>query len=237
MHKDDRIDVDGHEYEVVQEFPVLHSGWDGDATGWVIRDGEALKLVLSTHGENYFADLEELDRLAGNYRKALAASEAAAALVSGALHSGPGSLEETQLGGRSFLVRCESGVLFHLSGGFTDLKSIYSQCASNGVIFLSPATEEALVAFDLPREDNPERSDAVLCEVVPTTGFKWSDPRPRFNLVDWTDDFESLPLSEDAKGRLPVMVQGGAPKDVLSHVYEVLKPSCGSTIAIFPWAY
>ena len=73
------VRVDGSDYEILRTFPILHRGWEMDATGYVVRDGEINRLVLTNHGAAYFASKREINEKKKEYKDALAQTEQAIA--------------------------------------------------------------------------------------------------------------------------------------------------------------
>lgn len=58
--------------EIVFEFPVLHTGWELDDKGYVVRDeGGDLCLVLTNHGRPYPAEVGELEKKIAEYTEAI----------------------------------------------------------------------------------------------------------------------------------------------------------------------
>lgn len=60
---------------------VLWSGWECDATAWVVNDDGVRRLVASSHGAAYFAEASFLEERIVEYRAAIAASEGMLALL------------------------------------------------------------------------------------------------------------------------------------------------------------
>lgn len=61
-------EVNGEAVEVVYEFPILYSGWECDHTGWVVKNDAGINLVLTDHGDPYYAKPEELRTLMEKYK-------------------------------------------------------------------------------------------------------------------------------------------------------------------------
>ena len=71
------IKVAGKNLEVLKEFPVLYRGWDCDGTGYIVRDGNRERVVLTSHGSPYFAKIKELEEKISEYKNALQETEVA----------------------------------------------------------------------------------------------------------------------------------------------------------------
>lgn len=65
------VSVGEKQYIACFVFDVMHSGWECDATGWIVEDNGEKKLVLSNHGETYFAKKEELSQVMNGYKEVL----------------------------------------------------------------------------------------------------------------------------------------------------------------------
>ena len=76
-----KIKVDQEEYEVVLEFPVIHSGWECDTKGYIVLKNQNYKLVLSSHGRLYFAKNKELEEKISEYKEVLLKSKEALSLI------------------------------------------------------------------------------------------------------------------------------------------------------------
>jgi hypothetical protein len=77
------ITVKGFECRRLMKFPILYSGWESDADGWVVEVGGDRKLVMTNHGDAYFADVEEVKSLIESYYRAINASVKALDMVKG----------------------------------------------------------------------------------------------------------------------------------------------------------
>jgi hypothetical protein len=75
------IDVDGTQRKVIHAFDVLWSGWASDTRGWVVKIGQMLRLVMSSHGMRAFSSPEQLHGLIQSYRRAIEATDKAIALL------------------------------------------------------------------------------------------------------------------------------------------------------------
>lgn len=62
------VHVDGVDYKSVSTFPVYHSGWEHDGEGHLVETEEGFRIVLSSHGENYFAEPTEVQRFIDMYQ-------------------------------------------------------------------------------------------------------------------------------------------------------------------------
>ena len=62
---------------VVFEFPVFHTGWELDATGWVVERGKKRFIVLTNHGTSYIAKNSELKAKIREYSKVIKQTERA----------------------------------------------------------------------------------------------------------------------------------------------------------------
>lgn len=69
--RDSKIEVYGDKYDVLKKIDVLWSGWECDASAWVVQTDEGKKLVMSNHGSNYFAAHAELQSRINEYQKAI----------------------------------------------------------------------------------------------------------------------------------------------------------------------
>jgi hypothetical protein len=75
------VDVDGHQRKIAYTFDVLWSGWASDNRGWVVKTGDKLKLVMSSHGKNQFVEAERLSGIIGDYKKAIIDTQKAIDIV------------------------------------------------------------------------------------------------------------------------------------------------------------
>lgn len=66
----------------IYEFPVLHAGWEMDYKGWValVESGQKV-IILTTHGTEYFASIDELQKAIERYTSAIEATEKAIKMV------------------------------------------------------------------------------------------------------------------------------------------------------------
>ena len=76
-----KVTVDGKEYDVVMEFPVLHAGWECDYVGYVVVKNNSRALVMSGHGKLFFAKKEHLQEKVKETREALLYQEKALSIV------------------------------------------------------------------------------------------------------------------------------------------------------------
>ncbi len=66
----------------IYEFPVLWAGWEMDDKGWVALDDSGKKLiVLSNHGDEYVASIDELHEKIKVYKATIEATEKALEMV------------------------------------------------------------------------------------------------------------------------------------------------------------
>lgn len=75
------VEVRGRHFRAEMKCDVLWSGWECDATAWVVNDGGQRRLVHTNHGEAYFAEASFLEERIAEYRAAIAESEAMLALL------------------------------------------------------------------------------------------------------------------------------------------------------------
>lgn len=75
------VRVDGKDYKAIKAFDILYSGWECDGKGWIVQTDEGNKIVLTNHGQAYFAHEKELREHLSNYAKAISDTEAAIALL------------------------------------------------------------------------------------------------------------------------------------------------------------
>lgn len=66
----------------IYEFPILWSGWELDDKGWIASDDNGkLVLILTNHGSEYIASIEELQKHLQRYKEASEATEKAIKMV------------------------------------------------------------------------------------------------------------------------------------------------------------
>ncbi|MEG0869660.1 MAG: hypothetical protein RSG77_21845 [Hafnia sp.] len=75
------VHVAEQEYKAILKFDVYHCGWESDAEGSVVETPEGRKLVLTNHGQPYFADAKELQNYIREYSNAIDKMELALALL------------------------------------------------------------------------------------------------------------------------------------------------------------
>ena len=63
------ITVDNISYEILEEFSVLHLGWECDYKGYLVDKNGKPKLVLTDHGRAYFAKNKELEEKIKEYQE------------------------------------------------------------------------------------------------------------------------------------------------------------------------
>ena len=63
------IKIDGKSYPVLEEFEVLHAGWECDYKGFLVDKNGRPQLVLTNHGIPYFAKNQELENKIKEYQK------------------------------------------------------------------------------------------------------------------------------------------------------------------------
>jgi hypothetical protein len=80
-HLKDAVVVNGVAYDAIMKFPVMHCGWESDAEGSLVNTDEGRKLVLSNHGQNYFAKAEELEAILTGYLDVVDQTELALKLL------------------------------------------------------------------------------------------------------------------------------------------------------------
>ena len=76
-----KVTVEGRDYEVIMEFPVLHAGWECDYVGYIVQKGLRPALVMSGHGKLYFAKKEHLKEKVNETREALIYQEKALSMI------------------------------------------------------------------------------------------------------------------------------------------------------------
>jgi hypothetical protein len=66
----------------IYEFPILWSGWELDAEGWVaLDDNGKMVIVLTNHGSEYVAAINDLPVKIRKYKTVIEATEKAPAMV------------------------------------------------------------------------------------------------------------------------------------------------------------
>jgi|GEM_PF-6064754 len=66
----------------IHEFPVMWAGWEMDDKGWVALDDSGQKvIVLSNHGAEYVASIDELREKIVRYKAVIDATEKAIAMA------------------------------------------------------------------------------------------------------------------------------------------------------------
>lgn len=55
--------------KIIFKFPVLHFGWEADCWGYVVEKDGTREVILSNHGKNYTASIEELNQKLSEYTK------------------------------------------------------------------------------------------------------------------------------------------------------------------------
>lgn len=63
------LNIEGKNYMVLREFPVMHIGWEMDNRGFVVNDSDLdiVRIVLTNHNKPYFADKKELKEMIERY--------------------------------------------------------------------------------------------------------------------------------------------------------------------------
>lgn len=70
------------EMKKLYEFPVLWSGWELDDKGWIAEDNNGkLVIILTNHGSEYIASIEELEKYLQRYKEVIEATEKAIKIV------------------------------------------------------------------------------------------------------------------------------------------------------------
>jgi hypothetical protein len=75
------ITVDGVNCKIVKEFQIAHVGWESDNTGWIVEHDGLRKLVMTNHGNHYFATKEELQSKIEEYNQLIADAESALSMI------------------------------------------------------------------------------------------------------------------------------------------------------------
>lgn len=66
----------------IYEFPVMWAGWELDDKGWVALDDNGKKvIVLSNHGSEYIASIDELQEKIKRYKATIKVTEKAIEMV------------------------------------------------------------------------------------------------------------------------------------------------------------
>ena len=66
----------------IYEFPVLWSGWEMDGKGWIALDDNGNPvIILTNHGAEYVASIDELQENIKRYRAAIEATEKVLTMV------------------------------------------------------------------------------------------------------------------------------------------------------------
>ncbi len=63
--------VEGKEVKVLFEFPVLYQGWECDNIGYLVLDGNKKRIVMSSHGCNFFPKNKVIEEKMKEYRNAI----------------------------------------------------------------------------------------------------------------------------------------------------------------------
>lgn len=66
---------------ILYQFRLLYHEWECDGWGWIVDNGGHRSLVLSSHGQFYFAEIKELEARLSLYREIVAETEKAIALL------------------------------------------------------------------------------------------------------------------------------------------------------------
>ena len=77
-------EIDGIRYHILKKFPIMYSGWECDADGWIAENcnnGERV-IIMTNHGRKYIADVSELHAHIAEYREAINDTNAALAMLS-----------------------------------------------------------------------------------------------------------------------------------------------------------
>lgn len=77
-------EIDGIRYHILKKFPIMYSGWECDADGWIAENcnnGERV-IIMTNHGQKYIADVSELHAHIAEYREAINDTNAALAMLS-----------------------------------------------------------------------------------------------------------------------------------------------------------
>lgn len=64
-----KVTIDGIEFVALKTFTVLHAGWELDSTGYVVQDNGVNKVILTSHGNPYWASEKELEKLLKYYEE------------------------------------------------------------------------------------------------------------------------------------------------------------------------
>lgn len=64
-------------YEILLEFPILHSGWEMDNIGWIIQANGKRSVLTTRHGSPYLMSLHEAEEKIAEYNKAIDGMRAA----------------------------------------------------------------------------------------------------------------------------------------------------------------
>ena len=75
------VEVGKKRYKVVKTFPVLWCGWECDSAGYVVEVGKGKKIVMSSHGRNYFAKPKDIKERLDVYKDAIEKTRIALDLV------------------------------------------------------------------------------------------------------------------------------------------------------------
>lgn len=65
------IVVDNKRHDIIKRFQMYYSGWECDEYGYVVKDGDFNRLVLTNHGRAYFADVSILNEFIKEWSDAI----------------------------------------------------------------------------------------------------------------------------------------------------------------------
>lgn len=70
-HKGAVLKFKEKEYPVLQQFDIMHLGWETDTKGWIIDDHGNNKIIMTDHGHLYEASRKELEEKIKEYQSIL----------------------------------------------------------------------------------------------------------------------------------------------------------------------
>ena len=66
------IEVNGKKFKALKMIPVFWDGWESDNKAWLVCDAGQNRIVMSNHGQLYFAQQAELAAKISEYKKVIA---------------------------------------------------------------------------------------------------------------------------------------------------------------------
>lgn len=75
------IQVEGKHFKAIKKIRVLWESWECDSTAWIVEDNSERKVVMTNHGQHYFAKKEDLESKIKEYKDIINETEEALSML------------------------------------------------------------------------------------------------------------------------------------------------------------